>query len=366
VTVSKNSLLLFATSWLLLAVFLLPAHASAITNQGTITTAPSSSDTFPLFNNDITVSKAHLAWLVAKEEVGMQTTIRYIAVRNGSTGTLTTLMIKTDNANGAINAAATGSALDKELDDLRDITGSFHDETEVQMKAVHGDPVELRTLVQSAVADSSEVQLLGARYWQIRQSAELADFDQRVKHLEGILVTLPGNGNAESTAQEKLSEIVTMRTGLAIALEARDDNGIELAHKEIHTTSIEYAQIIRNLRDMASVDARLGDTLDQSAAVLTRSGILNTDLKHKGVNTTGPDLLVALGKTQLGTVRNAIGAGNGTGAQPALSEVRETEIRLRDSYRDLLVSQDLPQNSSESVLSVVRSLDITASRLEFF
>ena len=105
--VSKNSLLLFATSWLLLAVFLLPGQVSAIANPVTITTASFSSDTFPLFNDDITVSKAHLAWLVAKEEVGMQTTIRYIAARNGSTGMLTTLMIKTDNANGAINGATT-------------------------------------------------------------------------------------------------------------------------------------------------------------------------------------------------------------------------------------------------------------------
>jgi len=366
VIVSKNSLLLFATSWLLLAVFLLPGQVSAIANPVTITTASFSSDTFPLFNDDITVSKAHLAWLVAKEEVGMQTTIRYIAARNGSTGMLTTLMIKTDNANGAINGATTSSALDMELDDLRAITGSFRDETEVQMKAVHGNPVELRALVQSAVTESREVQLLGARYWQIRETAELTDFDQRVAQLEATLATLPEKGNTMSTAQEKLGEIVSMRTGLAIALEARDDTGIEQAHKEIHTTSIELAQVIRNLRDMASADARLSDTLDRSAAALTRSGILNADLKHNGINTTGTDHLVAFGKTQLGVARTRITAGNGTGAQLALSEVRETIISLRDSYRDLLVSDDLPQSSAENVLSVARSLDIIASQLGAF
>jgi hypothetical protein len=366
VIVSKNSLLLFVTGWLLMAVFLLPGQASAITSPVTITTASFSADTFPLFNNDITVSKAHLAWLVAKEEVGMQTTIRYIASRNGSTGTLTTLMIKTDSANGAINAAATNSALEKELDDLRDITGSFRDETEVQIKTVHGDPVELRILVQSAVADSREIQLLGARYWQIRETAELSDFDQRLAQLEATLAMLPDNGNAMSTAQEKLGEIISMRTGLAIALEARDDTGIEQAHKEIHTISIELAQVIRNMRDMASADARLRDTLDRSAAVLTRSGVLNAELKHDGINTTGPDHLVALGKTQLGVARNQITSGNGTGAQRALSELRKTTISLRDSYRDLLASEDLPQSSAESILSVARSLDITASRLGVF
>jgi hypothetical protein len=366
VIVSKNSLLLFVTSWLLLAVFLLPSPASAMARPVTITTASVSADTFPLFNDDITVSKAHLAWLVAKEEVGMQTTIRYIASRNGSTGTLTTLMIKTDSANGAINAAATSFVLDKELDDLRDITGSFHKETDVQMKAVHGDPVELRILVQSAVADSREIQLLGARYWQIRETAELSDFDQRLAQLEATLATLPENGNAMSTAEEKLGEIISMRTGLAIALEARDDTGIEQAHKEIHTISIELAQVIRNLRDMASTDARLSDTLDRSAAVFTRSGILNTELKHNGIKTTGPDYLVALGKTQLGVARNQITAGNGTRAQLALSELRKTTISLRDSYRDFLVSDDLPQSSAQSILSVAQSLDITASQLGAF
>jgi len=363
VIVSKNSLLLFATGWLLLAVFLLPGQASATATPVTITTASFSTDTFPLFNNDITVSKAHLAWLVAKEEVGMQTTIRYIASRNGSTGTLTALMIKTDSANGAIDTATTSSALDTELDNLRDITGSFHDETQVQMTAVHGDPVELRAVVQSTVADSREVQLLGARYWQIRETVELADFDQRVAQLEATLTTLSENGNEITPAQEKLNEIVTMRTDLAAALRARDDTGIEQAYKEIHATSIGYAQLVRNVRDTASADARLGDTLDRSAGVLIQSGILNADLKHNGMNTTGPDHLVALGKTQLVVARNQIRTGNGTGAQLALSDLRETILSLRDSYRDLLVSDDLPQSSAQSILSVAQSLDIIASRL---
>jgi hypothetical protein len=117
---------------------------------------------------------------------------------------------------------------------------------------------------------------------------------------------------------------------------------------------------------MASADARLSDTLDRSAAALTRSGILNTDLKHNGMNTTGTDRLVAFGKTQLGVARTQITAGNGTGAQLALSELRETILSLRDSYRDLLVSDDLPPSSAQSILSVARSLDIIASQLGAF
>jgi hypothetical protein len=234
------------------------------------------------------------------------------------------------------------------------------------MKAVQGDPVELRAAVQSAVADSREVQLLSARYWQIRETVELADFDQRVAQLEATLTTLSEQGNEITPAQEKLGEIVAMRTGLAAALRARDDTGIELAYKEIHATSIGYAQLVRNIRDTASADARLENTLDTGSGVLIQSGILNADLKHNGVNTTVPDKLVALGKTQLGVARAQIRTGNGTGAQLALSAFRETILSLRDSYRDLLVSDDLPQDSAQSILSVARSLDSIGSRLGAF
>ena len=86
----KKSMLLFVSCWLLLAVLSLPSGASAATSPQMSDAGTVSSDTFPIMENQFAVRQAHLAYLAVKEEVGMQATIRYIAARNGSTGTLST------------------------------------------------------------------------------------------------------------------------------------------------------------------------------------------------------------------------------------------------------------------------------------
>jgi len=362
----RNSLLLFAAVWLLLAVFLLPASASAKTvtaEPGAVTLVP---DTIPLFTNNLTVNQAHLAWLVAREEVGMQATIRYIGSRHGTTGGLAEAMIETDQAGAAISTAGTDDELDTALSDLRSGMGTFRNETIIQMAAVRGNPDDLRASVQAAVTSSSEVQSLCMKYWQTRSTTELADFDQRVVQLGAALTALPANGNEVIPAQKKLGSIIGMRTQLAAALHAHDDAGIELAHRNIHAASIEYAQIIRDLRNLDPADSRLDDTLDRSALVVNQSGALNSDLKQSGVDTTGEDRLVILGQDQIRRVRDRIDGGNLTGAQSELPAVRETLQTLRDSYRDLLEGQDLREETARDVLSVARSLDTAATRLGAF
>jgi len=66
VALSRNSLLLFAASWLLLAVFLLPAQASAAAGP-----ALQYPDMIPLADNTITIGEAPLAWLETAEEIGI-------------------------------------------------------------------------------------------------------------------------------------------------------------------------------------------------------------------------------------------------------------------------------------------------------
>jgi hypothetical protein len=296
----------------------------------------------------------------------MQATIRYIAIHNGSTGTLSYYMIDTDRAGAVVSAAATSDEFAGALTTLRDSTAAFNNETQVRMKAVPDDQDELRSAVRSAVAASTEVRQLNSRYWQVRSTAELADFDQRTARLGATMASLPANGNEMIPAQKKLGVIIGLRTSLATALRARDDAGIEAAHKTIHTTSIEFAQIIRDLRTLASADVRLGDTIDQGSSAITRSASLNTDLKQRGVNTTGPEQIVAIGRTQIRLVQDQIHGGNLTGVQSELPEVRETLQTLRDSYRDLLAAEDLPRDTAHDIVSVARTLDVTATRLGAF
>ena len=356
-------MLLFVTCWLLLAVISLPSGVSAAITPQVSDAGTGPYDTFPLMEDQFVVRQAHLAYLAVKEEVGMQATIRYIASRNGSTGTLSTLMIKADTAVLAISSAGSDEVLDAELENIRDITRLFRTETDRQMKAVSGNPDVLRTEVQSAVESSSELQLLMDKYWRIRENAELAAFDQRVVRAQGTLGTVLENGHEIAPAQEKLTEIITMRTELATALRTRNNAGIELAHKKIHATSVEYARIIGNLKTAATTDTRIEQTIDQGIGVMTRSGMVNTNLAQSGIDTARAEELVLQGKIQVLAVQNQSRNSDGDGTRASLSEFRDTLKALRDTYRGILVNEDLPQATAQGVLSVAQSLDVTAAQI---
>ena len=360
---TKKSMLLFVSCWLLLAVVSLPSGASAAMTPPMSGTGTVNSDTFPIMENQFTVRQAQLVYLAVKEEVGMQATIRYIASHKGSTGTLSSLMVKTDTSVHALGSAGSDTMLDSELENLRGIIRLFRAETDLQMKVVNGNPNELRAGVQSAVESSPELPLLMDKYWKVREFTELADFDQRVTRAQGTLGTLAENGHEIAPAQEKLTEIITMRTELATTLRSRNNAGIELAHKKIHATSIEYARIISNLKSTATTDTRLLQTIDQGIGVMTRSGMVNINLAHSGVDTTRADELVLLGKIQILGAQNLSREGDIDGAKASLQKFRTTLNTLRDTYRAILADEDLPQATAQGVLSVAQSLDVTAAQV---
>ena len=359
---SRLSLFLVISCWLLLAVIFVPSGASAASDPQVTDTGNGSSDTFPIMENPFVVRQAHVAYLAVKEEVGMQETIRYIASRNGSTGTLSALMVKTDTSVAAFSSAGSDRVLDSELDSLRDITSRFRRETDLQTMASNGNPDDLRAKVQSAVDGSRELQVLLDKYWQVREKTELADFDQRVTHAQETLGTLSENGHEITPAQEKLTEIIIMRTELATALRTRNNAGIERAHRKIHATSIDYARMICSLKSTASTDRQLEQMTDQGIGVMTRSGMVNANLNQSGIDTTRADELVSRGKTQILAARNLSRNCDTDGARALLAEFENTLRALRDTYRGILVKEDLPQATAQGVLSVAQSLDVTAAQ----
>jgi hypothetical protein len=358
----KKSVLLFVSCWLLLAVISLPSGASAaplkIADAGTVP-----SDTFPIMENPLAVRQALLVYLAVKEEVGMQATIRYMAARSESTGSLSALMVKTDSSVHTLGSAGSDANLDAELENLRGITRQFREETDRQMTMAGGNPNELRAEIASAVESSPELPLLMDKYWTVRENTDLTDFDQRVSRGQGTLARLRENGHEIAPAQEKLTEIITMRTELATALRTRNNAGIELAHKKIHATSIEYARLISSVKTSETSEIRIAQTIDQSIGVMTRSGMVNVNLNHSGIDTSRAEELVMQGKIQILAAQNQSRGNDADGAKSSLREFQNTSRTLRDTYRTILVREDLPQATAQGVLSVAQSLDVTAAQI---
>ncbi|MEI8330372.1 MAG: hypothetical protein WCF90_01745 [Methanomicrobiales archaeon] len=74
----------------------------------------------------------------------------------------------------------------------------------------------------------------------IRETTVLADFDECVDHAVAMLTMAWGNGFEITIAQEKLTEIITLRNELATTINTRNNTGIEQTDKKStsHTSDL--------------------------------------------------------------------------------------------------------------------------------
>jgi hypothetical protein len=112
----------------------------------------------------------------------------------------------------------------------------------------------------------------------------------------------------------------------------------------------------------AQIPERPDDILFQSNGVMTRVRMVNTSLRHLGIDCQVLDDLTRAGTTQLATAQAMQLAGNRSGTRSAFTQFRITTITLRNAYREILVREDLPGDTARGVLSVAQSLDVTAIR----
>jgi hypothetical protein len=362
---AKFSFLLFAVGWVLLAAATLPAQASGILSPASVTPLTVETGTFPLFDTGVPASQAHLIWLAAREDAGMQATIDYIASANGSTAVLTSIHGDVVTCRKSISLGKTPADIRNSLEDLRRITESFREETDARLRETGGNPEELRKLVRES-ADNPDVIQAEDRYWETRMRLGLSDFDQWVQQADSTVTQLQEGGYETASSQEKLTEITTMRTTLETAFRARNDTDIDQARTTIHSATVAYAQGIRATKKIVTAYETGGNLLDQSEGVLTRSGMMNANLTSLGINCTNTRDRVEAGRAQVAATKEQIDAGDIQGARTTLAQLNRTVLSLRDDYRAILIREDLPDTTAQGVLSVAQSLDVLSVRLGTF
>ena len=144
--------------------------------------------TFPLFDDQIAVRQAHIAWLAAQDDTGMQATlpVTWSSIdprprSHPSTGT-----------SGITWMRPAMQARTAQLSCRPCSTWTCSSLTDAQAEAAGGDPVALRAQVQSAVAGTPAIDQLEDRYWENRYVAELTDFDEWIKRVGAPIATVTG------------------------------------------------------------------------------------------------------------------------------------------------------------------------------
>lgn len=153
-----------------------------------------------------------------------------------------------------------------------------------------------------------------------------------------------------------------MPASFATAIRSHYGSGIQQTRPKISGESITNAMCIPSIMNALPKTDKIEEIVTRSNGVMTRVLMVNTTLRQLRIDCAHLDSLAVTGISQLTDLQEMVRVQNRPGVQSVLYQFRGTVTSLRDTYREVLVREDLPGETAQGVLSVAQSLDITAVR----
>ena len=119
-----------------------------------------------------------------------------------------------------------------------------------------------------------------------------------------------------------------MHNDIANVIRNRYFTGIPQARTTIQPEPVTRISMIPPTMAQVPPHDKLGEFLSRSNGVMTRVRMVNTTLRHLGIDCSHLDSLAGTGTVQLTTVQAMVRAGNRPGTRSALSEFRESVTLL--------------------------------------
>ncbi len=328
-----------------IAFLLIPVSVSVV--EGT--------EEFYILDKQVEIRIAHLTWTHKIQEIRLQAAVSYIhKISNGQgIALLSEYLTNYIDTSTEIGSLTTHAALNAVIRQLQHITNDFRRELRSQMTMYNGRVWALREHMQTAVSENAT--LLTMRedaYWATRQQNEVDIFDRRVHNAQQILDILANRGYNTTAAQEKLDEIVALRSALVDALNKRDNSEIHAVNLQILARSQELRDLVHELQIVVPEKKRIEFWLRVGERVVNRTETIIAELASLGFNVTELRTLHGVVVEDLAYAQQLYNEGDFSGALNALHEVRDDLKALRDAYRDLITG-GLPSEAVEAMIEQV-------------
>lgn len=155
-----------------------------------------------------------------------------------------------------------------------------------------------------------------------------------------------------------------MRTDFERIPAAREDAGMGQVHNSFLLK--DPARIRCTSRMAGSEDARWTEFLDSVEKVLSRAVQLNTNLRSHGVTITSAEELIGTGNSLVAGMRSYSCCPVPGETRPGPVRLGETVSLLRDTYRRILIREDLPSATAKEVLTVAQLFDKIAGGMGIY
>jgi len=322
---------------------------------------------FPVLTKQVEVRQAHLAWTSAVQEMSMQAIVDYIDEISNGTGTdelLSHLENFTERVE-LIGTLDTHIALNNAIRQLIQITNKFRLEGREQMSEHDGRVLQLLARITEALQDENEThQELKDAYWETRKTNELGIFDTRVGWAQDILDILSNRSYNTTDSQAKLDEISAKRSDLELAYDERNNIEIIRTGLDILNLSRDLHSMVRDLQVSIPRQRIIRFWVNVGERVLERVDVIVSELEELGMDIEGLEEIRMAAEEDLIAASRALHDSDLGEAAKALRDLKTHLIELSDTYRNLVLGGDLPEDVGDKVESTSDAMDVVVAGMD--
>ena len=237
------------------------------------------------------VAQTHVAYQVAKIQLGMSTTIDYIQSLGGDTLSLELIKSDFDTLSANIGTYTSLEELRAGNEDMRGKVKEFREEARTLIEENGGDIETLRGLIHDALEADTDLQDLKTRFSETAQSYLLDRFDRHYERLQGIydrVYIRYGESNPDEVAnlQSILNSISAQRETLSSAAASGDLDTIKETFSSVHDLYQEFIQAVKDLTAGTGEGSPIGEHRGQGKSEDLNESEESSDDEEEETNET--------------------------------------------------------------------------------
>ncbi|AGB01583.1 hypothetical protein [Methanoregula formicica] len=317
----------------------------------------SSSDT-------VAIRQAHLAWTALDKEYDFSTAVMYCNTLYGSDTTeMSRLLAEFRKQETRIKDTATSTEVDALIEDMRNTTGRFREETFSVMTKGQGKWDVLESQILDAKNNNPYLLQKKDQYWTTRTKAQLAAFDTWVREGQERLDILKAQGYDTTTTQRSLDVFASKKPTVSAAFAAKSETSIRSANQLIQPLSQDFIQELAEVQEQVPDTIRFQFLIDQAYRATALCDKANAELLPILLDIDNTVALVKKTKSDLTNAQRMLNTGSLENTKTPLRLVQKDLSDLAQVYRDIASTMDLGTELNSELNTIALRLDNTADQM---
>ena len=315
-------------------------------------------------SDTVAIRQAHLAWTALDKEYDFSTAVMYCNTLYGSDTTeMSRLLAEFRKQEARIKDTATSTEVDALIEEMRNTTGQFREETFSVMTKGQGKWDVLESQILDAKNNNPYILQKKEQYWAIRTKAQLAAFDTWVREAQERLDILKAQGYDTTKAQRSLDVFASNKPAVSAALASKSETSVKSANQLIQPLSQDFIQKLAEVHEQVPDTIRFQFFIDQGNRATALCDKANAELIPILLDIDDAEALVKKTRTDLTSAQRMLNTGSLENTKTPLRLVQKDLSDLAQAYRDIASTMDLGKDLNTELNTLALRLDNTADQM---